>query len=106
VTWYHTPYDDLAHVNPRTLQHHGDNVLASVRALANADLDARSSTDATYFDVLSFYLVWWPQEWTLWIAVFSLLLLVIAARKTPPREMTFGVPPRSPRSPGGAAESA
>jgi hypothetical protein len=91
VHWYHTPYDDLAHVNARTLQHHGDNVLASVRALANADLGARSKTDATYFDVLSFFLVWWPQEWTLWIAVFGLVLLVIAARRMPPREMTFGV---------------
>lgn len=91
VYWYHTPLDDLAHVNPRTLQHHGDNVLASVRALADADLDARSSTDATYFDVLAFHLVWWPQEWTLWIAIAGLVLLVIAVRQMPPREMTFGV---------------
>ncbi|MGZ5442285.1 MAG: M20/M25/M40 family metallo-hydrolase [Thermoanaerobaculia bacterium] len=91
VNWYHTPYDDLAHVDPRTLQHHGDNVLASVRALADADLGARSHSDATYFDLLAFHLVWWPQEWTLWIAVVGLLLLVIAARKVPPREMTFGV---------------
>jgi peptidase M28-like protein len=91
VQWYHTPLDDLAHANPRTLQHHGDNVLATLRAFADADLDARSKTDATYFDVLGFFLVWWPQEWTLWIAVVSLALLVVAARKTPPREMTFGV---------------
>lgn len=91
VQSYHTPLDDLAHVDPRTLQHHGDNALATLRAFANADLDARSKTDATYFDVLGFFLVWWPQEWTLWIAVVSLVLLVIAARRTPPREMTFGV---------------
>lgn len=91
VNWYHTPFDDLAHASPRTLQHHGDNVLATVRALANADLDARSRTDATYFDVLGFALVWWPQEWTLWIAIASLLALVFAARRTPPRAMTFGV---------------
>ena len=91
VNWYHTPYDDLAHVDARTLQHHGDNVLASVRALADADLGARSKSDATYFDLLAFHLVWWPQEWTLWIAAIGLLLLVIGARKTPPREMTFGV---------------
>lgn len=91
VNWYHTPYDDLAHVDARTLQHHGDNVLASVRALAEADLGARSNSDATYFDLLAFHLVWWPQEWTLWIAVLGLLLLVIGARKEPPREMTFGV---------------
>jgi hypothetical protein len=91
VNWYHTPYDDLAHADPRSLQHHGDNVLATVRALANADLAARSNSDATYFDVLGFHLVWWPQEWTLWIAIVSLVLLMIAARKQPPREMTFGV---------------
>jgi hypothetical protein len=78
-------------VNTGTLQHHGDNVLASVRALANADLDARGNTDATYFDILAFHLVWWPEAWTLWIAVVGLLLLLIAARKTSPREMTFGV---------------
>ena len=91
VNWYHTSYDDLGHVNARTLQHHGDNVLASVRALANADLDARSSADATYFDVLGFFLIWWPQEWTVWIAILGLVLLVIAAHQTPAREMTFGV---------------
>ena len=91
VNWYHTPYDDLAHASPRTLQHHGDNVLATVRALANADLAARSSSDATYFDLFGYTLIWWPQEWTLWMAVISLLLLMIAARKLPPREMTFGV---------------
>jgi hypothetical protein len=91
VTWYHTPYDDLPHVSARTLQHHGDNALAAVHALADADLGARSRTDATYFDVLGFHLIWWPQEWTVWIGVLGLLLLVFAARGTPPREMTFGV---------------
>ncbi|MFP5245780.1 MAG: hypothetical protein ACLGH0_03715, partial [Thermoanaerobaculia bacterium] len=62
-----------------------------LRALANADLAARSNTDATYFDVLNFHLVWWPQEWTVWIAVVSLILLLIGARRVPPRVMTFGV---------------
>jgi hypothetical protein len=91
VNWYHTSYDDLGHADERTLQHHGDNILATVRALANADLGARSKADATYFDILGYHLVWWPQEWTLWMAVVSLVLLTIAARKQPPREMTFGV---------------
>jgi hypothetical protein len=90
VNWYHTPFDDLAHVSPRTLQHHGDNALATLRALADADPDTRTP-DATYFDVLGFFLVWWPQEWTVWIAVVSLLALVIAVRRTNPRSMTFGV---------------
>lgn len=91
VNWYHTPLDDFAHASPRTMQHHGENLLASVRALANADLAARSRSDATYFDLLGFVLVWWPQEWTLPMVVVSLLLLVFAARQTQPRAMTLGV---------------
>lgn len=91
VNWYHTPFDDVAHASERTLQHHGENLLGTARTLADVDLDARSSSDATYFDILGFTLVWWPQEWTLWMAVISLLLLVGAARKLPPRAMTYGV---------------
>lgn len=91
VNWYHTRLDDLAHMNARTQQHHGDNALAITRTLANADLGARGNGDATYFDVLGLFLIWWPQQWTLWIAVASLVLLLFAARRTPPREMTFGV---------------
>lgn len=91
VNWYHTPLDDLAHASERTLQHHGDHALATLRALGNVDLAARSRTDATYFDVLQWFVIWWPQEWTLWIAIVSLVLLVFAVRKTAPRAMTFGV---------------
>jgi len=91
VNWYHTPLDDTGHASPRTLQHHGENALGTVRALANADLAARSRTDATYFDVLGFFLVWWPEGWTLWLGVISLLALVGSARKLQPRAMTLGV---------------
>lgn len=89
--WYHTPLDDVAHVSLRTLQHQGDNLLATARAFADADLDARSGSDATWFDVLGFTIVWWPEEWTLWIAIASIVGLVIGARRTDPRAMTFGV---------------
>jgi hypothetical protein len=91
VHWYHTPFDDLAHADPRTLQHHGDNLLATARALADADLAARSGGDTTYFDILGFLLLWWPQQGTLWLGIVSVLVLVFAARKQVPREMTFGV---------------
>jgi hypothetical protein len=91
VNWYHTALDDIAHASPRTLQHHGDNALATLRTLGNADLQARSSTDATYFDVLTFFMLWWPQEWTLWMGIISMLALLVAARRTDPRAMTYGV---------------
>lgn len=91
VEHYHTPQDNLANVSARTLQHHGDNALAALRAFANSDLDARSATDAVYFDVLGLAMIWWPAEWTLWIAILSLVALLIGARKSDPRAMTFGV---------------
>ena len=91
VHWYHTSLDDIAHASPRTMQHHGDNLLATARALADADLAARAGNDATYFDVLGFFLLWWPQAGTLWLGIISLVLLVVAARKQVPREMTLGV---------------
>lgn len=91
VHWYHTPLDDLAHASARTLQHHRENALSILRVLANADLAARSREDAVYFDVLGFFLIWWPASWTIWIALISLTLLLFAARKIAPRAMTFGV---------------
>lgn len=91
VNWYHTPFDDLAHASPRTLQHHGENVLALARAFGAADLDARTSDNAVWFDVLGFFVIRWPAKWTIFLAVLPLLLLVVAARKTPPREITWGV---------------
>ncbi|HEX7706790.1 MAG TPA: M20/M25/M40 family metallo-hydrolase [Thermoanaerobaculia bacterium] len=80
VNWYHTPMDDLSHASLRTLQHHGENLLASARALAEADLGATTTADATHFDLLGFFHVWWPQNWTLWISIVSLLALVWAIR--------------------------
>ncbi|HYO78967.1 MAG TPA: M28 family peptidase, partial [Thermoanaerobaculia bacterium] len=91
VNWYHTPLDDVAHASPKTLQHHGDNALAMLRVMGNADLQARGSNDATYFDVFAWFLVWWPQQWTLWMAIISLVALIVAARKQDARAMTFGV---------------
>jgi hypothetical protein len=91
IHWYHTPFDDIAHASPRLLQHHGDNLLASLRAFADADLTQRSTDDATYFDLLNTIAIQWPQGWTLWIGIVSLLLLVVAARKEPAKLLAFGI---------------
>ncbi len=78
VHWYHTPLDDLAHVDPRTMQHHGDNLLAVTQALQRGF--ARTDHNATFFDVLNLYLIAWPERWTLWIAIGSLLVLLVGMR--------------------------
>lgn len=76
---YHTPLDNFANASPATLQHHGDNALAAIRALAEADLPSRPGGNAVFFDVLSLGLVYWPEAWTPGIAVLALLLLLGAA---------------------------
>lgn len=91
VAAYHTPNDDLAHVDLRTLQHHGDNVLGMLRQLGNADIAVRTADNAVYFDLLGLFLVQWPEGWTLWIAIVSMVLLIAGVRTLPPRAMTFGV---------------
>jgi len=77
---YHTPLDSLAHADPRTLQHHGEQALAMIRALADAGaeleapLDARA--DAVWFDVLALCVVRWPVSWSLPLALLALALVL------------------------------
>ncbi|MEZ5966984.1 MAG: M28 family peptidase [Planctomycetota bacterium] len=60
---YHTPLDDLAHLDRGSLQHHGDNMLRMARALAGAeDLATRHSERALFFDVLARAVVVLPLD--------------------------------------------
>src|SRR6185436_16279348 len=78
VQAYHTPLDDQAHADLRLLQHHGDNALAAARALAHADLTRRSEENVVHFDVLGFFVVDWPEGWTVWLAIVGLLVAIAA----------------------------
>jgi hypothetical protein len=83
VRRYHTPLDDLAHLDPASLQQHGDNALALVRALADAELPLSAGTAAprrdVFQDVLGFGLLRWPERLAIPIALAELLLLAFAA---------------------------
>ena len=79
VAQYHTPRDNLENVHGALLQDHGDHALAMTRALANADLQQATDDNAVFFDVLSWFTIWWPQRWTMLIAVITLLVLLFAA---------------------------
>lgn len=77
VARYHTPLDDLAHLDPRSLQSQGEHALESVRALANARLsEPRMPGGAVFFDLAAWRMVWWPLGWTPWLAALALLLVV------------------------------
>jgi hypothetical protein len=78
---YHVPQDDLAHSDPASLQHHGDNALSAVLGLAAADLSAPPPPgSAAFFDVLGWGVVRWPLAWSggLALAAAGLLLSLMA----------------------------
>ena len=79
VRYYHSALDDLAHVDARTVQHHGDNALAVVRSLASGPTTAPQK-DVVFFDVLGFGIVSWPTAFTLWIAVVSAIVMFVRIR--------------------------
>lgn len=76
---YHTAEDNLENLSLRSLQHHGENALALAKAIAN-DPDVvlgPSSEDAVFFDLLTFYVVAFPQSWALPLALVPLVILLV-----------------------------
>ena len=70
---YHTPLDDMAHLDLRSLQQHGDNMLVSARAFALQPANASSTGDAVFFRLFWPCLLGWPVSWN--TALLSLALL-------------------------------
>lgn len=97
VVHYHTPLDSLDNLSMELLQDDGEHVLAMARALGNAELRQVSDQNAAWFDVLSFFLVWWPQGLTVWLVLFAMVLILVGAalrlreEETTSRAITIGV---------------
>lgn len=74
---YHTPLDDLDHLDPGSLQHHGDNALALTLALASDGHSLYTSPpgDTVYTDVLGWTLIRWPDYLSLPFAVAALVVI-------------------------------
>jgi hypothetical protein len=73
---YHTALDNSANVSLYSLQHHGENALPAITALANSDLENPPQREAVFFDVFGRVLVHWPASRSLPIALVVMLLLV------------------------------
>jgi hypothetical protein len=78
-TQYHSSLDNLADVSPGSLQHHGDNALAAVRGLAEADLANPPKGRAVFFDVLHAVVVRWPAGLSPLLGLLALALTLAAA---------------------------
>ena len=92
---YHSPRDDLAHLDPRSVQHEGDAALALVRALAAADLEHPGHEPRAWLDLLSFAVVSWrrPREVALAAALAALAAAawLVRRERRPVRAAAWGL---------------
>jgi hypothetical protein len=75
---YHTPLDNFAFADPRSLQHHGDNLLAMTRAFANAELRSPVGGNVVFFDFFTLGIVRWPEAWNPLFAGITAILFLLA----------------------------
>lgn len=74
VPAYHTVQDDIASLDPRSLQQTGDNVVALARHLGNLPLDGTlTAPDRVYFNLLGHIVVSYPQ----WVGIGLALLAAL-----------------------------
>lgn len=77
VDRYHTSQDDVGHLDARSIQHHGEQVLAMTRAFGNGPLPRPATGDAVFFDLPLVGLVVYPESWALPLAVVAGLVVLV-----------------------------
>lgn len=82
VQRYHTPRDDLAHLDLGSVQQQGDAVVTAARALLDSDLSVRPASDAHYVDLLGLVLARWPGWVDVPLAALVLVALLTTRRRT------------------------
>jgi hypothetical protein len=96
VERYHTAHDDVAHLDPGSLQHHGAQMLALARAFGDGPLPRPVTGDGVFFDLPLVGLVVYPESWSLPIAILGLILVGVAlirlarARQLATRDVILG----------------
>ncbi len=84
VERYHTSHDDVEHLNPGSLQHHGSQMLAMARTFGAGPLPRPRTGDGVFFDLPLVGLVVYPQALELPLVILALVLvgaIVVRDRK-------------------------
>ncbi|MEP6550224.1 MAG: M20/M25/M40 family metallo-hydrolase [Gemmatimonadales bacterium] len=76
VERYHTSHDDVAHLNPGSLQHHGSQMLTMTRTFGTEQLPRFRTGDGVFFDLPIVGLVVYPQGLELPLAILAFILVV------------------------------
>lgn len=90
VERYHTTSDDVAHLNPGSVQHAGTQALALARTFGDGPLPRPATGDAVFFDLPLVGLVVHPESWAMPIAIIALLLTVLLLWQLARREARAG----------------
>jgi hypothetical protein len=86
VERYHTSQDNIAELDPGTVQHEGAAALAITRVLANGPLPRPKTGDAVFFDFPMLGVVLYPEGAALPLALFAAALVVVTFVVTRRRE--------------------
>lgn len=95
---YHTPLDRSDQVDPGSVQHHGDNALAAIRAFAAYDLANPPAGNSVFQDIVPGTVLRWPEPWTIWMALALLVtwlgIAVVSIRRgeVSVRELLWAAP--------------
>jgi hypothetical protein len=90
VERYHTAHDDVANLDPGSLQHHGSQMLTLARAFGDGPPPRPTTGDAVFFDVPIVGLVLYPEEWALPITFVALALVMAALLRLAHRVERWG----------------
>ncbi len=97
VRRYHTPLDDLAHLDLGSVQQQGDAVLGTARQLLAAGVTPPAG-NATYVDLFSAFVLRWPAALDLPLAALALLASLLAALRAVRRPVPSDISPPRPRA--------
>lgn len=79
---YHTVHDSVASLDPRSLQHHGEYLLALLRSLGRQDLATLvSRDDSVYFSSPIPLLIRYRGPWAFFWTALELALFILAAAR-------------------------
>ncbi len=90
VPVYHSAIDDIEHLDLGSLQHHGDNAWAMLKALGERRIDSITSReDAGYIDVFASRLIHYPVSITQGLDLLLGVLVMIAIAAAFRKEFRF-----------------
>jgi hypothetical protein len=76
IAYYHSAEDTPANLDPRTLQHQGENALAMTRHLGRLDLDNPRRDDVIYASILGRFVVSYAKSWAVPLALIATALFL------------------------------